>query len=96
MGVLPRGGRDDLSSTAPRCLSTWGSNDLVVDRERLEAVRSRLPPETVVEVIAGGNHARFGDYGPQPGDGEAAISAPELQDRAADLTVQLLRAVDGG
>lgn len=86
---------DDLSATALRGLSTWGSNDLVLDRERLDAARPRLPPGTVVTVIEGGNHAQFGDYGLQSGDGEAAISAAEQQARAADLTVQLLRAVDG-
>ena len=86
---------DDLSKTALRGLSTWGSNDLVVDRERLDAARPLLPPETVVAVIAGGNPAQFGDYGPQPGDGTAAISGAEQQARTADLTVQLLRAVDG-
>lgn len=85
---------DDLSATGLRGLSTWGSNDLVLDRARLEAARPLLPPATTVAVIEGGNHAQFGDYGPQSGDGEAAISGAEQQARAADLTVELLRAVD--
>ncbi len=85
---------DDLSATGLRGLSTWGSNDLVLDRAKLEAARPLLPPGTTVAVIEGGNHAQFGDYGPQPGDGEAAISGAEQQARAADLTVELLRAVD--
>jgi hypothetical protein len=86
---------DDLSATGLKGLSTWGSNDLVVNRENLDASLGLLPPGTVVQVIEGGNHAQFGNYGPQPGDGEAAISAAEQQARAADLTVDLLRAVEG-
>ena len=34
--------------------------------------------ENVVE-IQGGNHAQFGNYGPQKGDAPAAISAEEQQ-----------------
>lgn len=86
---------DDLSATGLRGLSTWSSNDLVLDRAGLDAARPCLPPATTVAVIEGGNHAQFGDYGPQPGDGEGAISGAEQQARAADLTVELLRAVDG-
>ena len=34
--------------------------------------------------IPGGNHAQFGNYGPQKGDGEASVSAAEQQRIAAD------------
>ena len=36
-----------------------------------------LPEETTETVIDGGNHALFGSYGAQKGDGDAAISAQE-------------------
>ena len=39
-------------------------------------------------VIEGGNHAQFGSYGLQKGDGEAALTAEEQQDRT-------LRAISG-
>jgi len=45
--------------------------------------------------IQGGNHAQFSNYGPQPGDGTAPISATDQQLQAADLTVRFLRAVEG-
>ena len=48
-----------------------------------------------MQVIQGGNHAQFGNYGVQPGDGTATISAADQQAQAADLTVRLLRAVEG-
>jgi len=50
-----------------------------------------LPPGTIRQVIKGGNHARFGNYGPQPGDGVATISSEDPQAEAANLTVRLLR-----
>ena len=37
-----------------------------------------LPADTEWITIEGGNHAQFGDYGVQDGDGEATISA-EMQ-----------------
>lgn len=39
--------------------------------------------ENVVE-IEGGNHAQFGNYGPQKGDAPAAISAEAQQDQTMD------------
>lgn len=89
------GSGDDLSSTGMRGLSTYGSNDLVLNTENFNATMAQLPRGTVVQVIEGGNHAQFGDYGPQPGDGTATISAADQQAQAADVTVSLLRAVEG-
>jgi pimeloyl-ACP methyl ester carboxylesterase len=37
--------------------------------------------------IEGGNHAQFGNYGPQKGDAAASISAEEQQDIAVDVIV---------
>jgi hypothetical protein len=48
-----------------------------------------------MQVIQGGNHAQFGNYGLQPGDGIATISAADQQRQAAALTARLLRAVEG-
>lgn len=90
----PAGG-DDLSSTGLKGLSTFGSNDGVLDMETYTATAAQLPPGTIRQVIAGGNHAQFGNYGVQPGDGTATISAADQQRQAADLTVRLLRAVEG-
>jgi pimeloyl-ACP methyl ester carboxylesterase len=88
-------GDDDLSRTELKGLSTYGSNDLVLDRDNVNATLPLLPPGTIRQVIMGGNHAQFGNYGTQPGDGMATISAAEQQRQAADLTVRILRAVEG-
>ena len=55
-----------------------GSEDGVVNRAKLEAGMQYLPADAVFCTIPGGNHAQFGSYGTQRGDGEARI-APEEQ-----------------
>ena len=54
-----------------------GSEDGVVNRAKLEAGMQYLPADAVFYTIPGGNHAQFGSYGPQRGDGEARISPEE-------------------
>jgi dienelactone hydrolase len=86
---------DDLSKTDLKGLTTYGSNDLVLDRDHVNATLPLLPPGTIIHIIQGGNHSQFGNYGPQPGDGMATISSADQQQQAANLTVRLLRAVEG-
>lgn len=89
------GSSDDLSSSGLKGLSTYGSNDLVLTMDTFNATLPTLPPGTIIQVIEGGNHAQFGNYGPQPGDGTATISSADQQQQAADLTVRILQAVEG-
>ena len=60
-------------------LELYGSEDGVLDREKRDAGDAYLPEGAVVQVLEGGNHAQFGDYGPQKGDGAAAVSRQEQQ-----------------
>jgi dienelactone hydrolase len=86
---------DDLSKTDLKGLSTYGSKDEVLNMETFKATKPLLPPGTILQVIEGGNHGQFGNYGLQPGDGTATISSDEQQLQAVDLTARLLRAVEG-
>ena len=54
-------------------LSLYGSEDGVLNLEKYEKYRPNLPDLTEV-VLEGGNHAGFGLYGEQKGDGVATIS----------------------
>ena len=63
-------------------LELHGSEDRVLNRQKLDAGRQYLPASAVSEELPGGNHAQFGDYGPQRGDGEATVSR-EAQTRWA-------------
>lgn len=58
-------------------ISLYGSEDGVLNREKYQEYRSNLPENTVETVIEGGNHAGFGSYGFQKGDGERRISGEE-------------------
>ena len=59
-------------------LVLYGSEDGVLNRTNLEKAASLLPPDAVVRRLPGGNHAYFGSYGEQRGDGIATIT-PEAQ-----------------
>ena len=68
-----------------RVLSICGSEDGVLNREKLEAGIQYLPADALIQVIPGGNHAQFGSYGTQKGDGAALISPAEQWAEAAAL-----------
>jgi hypothetical protein len=46
-------------------------------------------------VVAGGDHAQFGSYGPQPGDNLAAILPADQWQKTAQATVELLNKISG-
>ena len=56
-------------------LAIYGSEDINLDRSKLTTVANKL-------AINGGNHAYFGNYGEQAGDGTASISREEQQAQA--------------
>ena len=70
-------------------LELYGSRDTVLNRERLAKGDSYLPPNAVVMEIPGGNHAQFGNYGIQEGDGEAEISAQVQQEVTAEMILKM-------
>jgi len=80
---------DSLADRNILALSVYGSEDGSV--EKIEASRSLLPSETSWLRIEGGNHAQFGDYGLQPGDGQATISPQEQWSLASSTTVKFLK-----
>lgn len=65
----------DLSDSGLEVLSAYGTRDGVLNREKYHEDRQNLPRDAHELVILGGNHAQFGSYGTQLGDGEATIGA---------------------
>jgi hypothetical protein len=55
-------------------LSVSGSEDGLATPTDIESSVADLPPGADFVTIDGGVHAFFGDYGPQPGDGQPGIS----------------------
>ena len=67
-----------------KALIIYGSEDGVLNMSKLEETVRYLPDGGEVYVIEGGNHAQFGNYGMQAGDGDAVISSEEQQRRTAE------------
>lgn len=84
-------GSDDLSGfTNLATHSVSATEDGLATPDEIEASRLMLPAATVWLPIQGGNHAQFGYYGDQPGDGIATISREEQHRQTVESAVQLL------
>ncbi len=81
----------DLSNSGLSAVSIVGTEDGLVSRQQVDDSRSQLPPSTQFVFIDGGNHAQFGSYGAQDGDGLATISAEEQWRQAASATVDIFQ-----
>lgn len=69
-------------------ISIYGSRDGILNREKVDEGRAFAPPAACELVIEGGNHAEFGSYGAQDGDGEASISAEAFREAAVDFVIR--------
>ena len=74
----------DLSQTDLGIVCVYGSNDQVLDRGKLKKNSALLPSGELTLELAGGNHANFGTYGSQRGDGQAQMDPEEQRSRTAD------------
>ncbi|HGI2993189.1 TPA: alpha/beta hydrolase [Streptococcus agalactiae] len=66
--------KSDLSHKKLRVLSITASNDHILNWEKYEEAKKRLPNSSTFRTIVRGNHSRFGNYGHQKGDGKATLS----------------------
>jgi len=73
-------------------LSIYGSEDRILNRQALRQGREYAPADFTEYVIRGGNHAGFGNYGFQKGDGEATISAEDQQKEAVRAVMNFVSA----
>jgi len=78
----------DLSQLPIDVASIYGTLDGVAGDVFDESL-SRLPAGTPLVVIEGGNHAQYGNYGPQAGDGVATISREEQQQQTTTAIGEL-------
>lgn len=73
-----------------RVLSLYGTEDKVLNREKYEAGRKMI--NNVQEVVLeGGNHAQFGYYGEQEGDGVASMDAATQWELTAENIVEFVK-----
>lgn len=83
---------NDLSSSPIDVLSIGGSNDGLSTPDKITAASALLPGQANIVQINGLNHAGFGDYGVQPGDGIATISSAQERSAITDLLTSVLGA----
>ena len=79
-----------LASSNLRVLTIYGSEDKVLNMDKIASGRSLMPTNATETVIEGGNHAQFGCYGEQKGDGTALISAEEQWEQTATAILQMV------
>lgn len=79
-----------LQSDTFSVVSIYGSEDGVLNRNKVEDGRSFMPSDYTEVCIEGGNHAWFGNYGEQKGDKTAAISREEQQKQTVEAILQMV------
>ena len=84
------GSHTDLSEAPVDVLSIWASHDEVADEKAIKTAKSSMPSDAKFVEIEGGNHAGFGDYGEQKGDGKASISNEEQIKQTSTAILKLL------
>lgn len=79
----------DLTHTDLLTLSIYGDQDNVLSHQKYEESLALLPHVQEI-VLKGGNHAQFGSYGTQKGDGSPTLSAAEQQKQTVDAIVTFI------
>lgn len=64
-------------------IAIFGSEDMILDKTKLETTSKKVE-------IPGGNHAYFGNYGEQKGDGTATITRYEQQHETVDQIIKFV------
>jgi len=81
---------NDLSDSGLTVVSIAASNDLLSTQDKIMDAAPKLPTDTEFAVIDGANHASFGDYGRQTGDGTATASGADVRDEITELVATAL------
>ena len=81
----------DLTGSGLQVLSIYGSCDGVLSMEAYEKNKTNLPAGYQEQVIEGGCHAWYGNYGAQNGDGTPTITREEQQAQTVEAICSLLQ-----
>ena len=71
-------------------LSVYGSEDGVMNREKYAKYKPNIELALTENIIEGGNHALFGSYGTQKGDGMPTISDKEQLNLTAQIIIEFI------
>ena len=88
----------DISNAQLPVLAVFGDADGVMNKNLYVKRLAWNPADFEEHIIPGANHAQYGDYGKQPRDNDAAISAEEQQTQTAQIILDWLarHVPDGG
>ena len=88
----------DMSDADLPVLAVFGDTDGVMNKSLYDKRLAWNPADFEEHIIPGANHAQYGDYGKQPRDNDAKISAEEQQAQTAEIILGWLdrHAADGG
>jgi pimeloyl-ACP methyl ester carboxylesterase len=81
---------NDVSDSGLRVLSVTGENDLLSTPASIDDNAELLPNDARFVTIEGANHASFGDYGPQSGDGERSNTSDDMRETLTALLADFL------
>ena len=81
----------DFSNSEIKLLSVFGSNDSVMNMEKYQHYKINFPKGFVEQIIYGGNHAGFGFYGNQDGDGKLEITSENQIEQTAKLIADFIK-----
>jgi hypothetical protein len=62
----------------------------VLDKEKYNEAKSLITGNFTEVIIKGANHAHFGYYGNQSGDGNANITAENQQNQTVDAIIKFI------
>jgi len=82
---------EDLTQTGLKVCSLYGDRDGVLNMEKYRKYRANLPEDTLEVVLEGGNHAGFGSYGRQEGDGESSLEPGVQLQWTSDRILEWIR-----
>lgn len=66
-----------------QALVIYGSEDQILNKEKVT--------KGTIVILEGGNHAQFGNYGEQKGDGKATITSDEQQIQCVNAIIDFIR-----
>ncbi|SEC54661.1 Alpha/beta hydrolase family protein [Paramicrobacterium humi] len=80
----------DVSATTVPVLSISASNDGLSTSQKIADARHLLPANARFVEIEGANHASFGDYGDQPGDGTATVGDDDVRSQITEAVLAFI------
>lgn len=81
----------ELVSEDLKVISIYGNKDSVLNRENLDAGKKFVPEHYTEIGLGGANHAGFGNYGPQEGDGEATMEREKQQEMTVHYIIKMIQ-----